>query len=450
MCWPAAVREKVRADFRRVAAATPSRISRTSSGSGRPSPCCCGTSSRLRPRRRPPRRGRPWGGHHRPAARRNRCSQTRYLRALTTPTRHLALQKPEMRRRGAEAHRGSAAVRARGEPTTSRPARRGSRRARRPGGRLSRRVPSPISIRRRSGRSAGRAGETLARLPLGRRGADWIAADQPPERRRPRDARRRAGERGRDRLAVALQNARLSKGPERPPAAGSGVGALVDVQESERRRIARELHDEIVQALTGLKLQLEMSVEGAGASTGSGPQLVGSGGLSRCAICLSTSVRRCSTTRPGPALLWHIERYTARTGVRIKLLPRRPARRMPATWRRRVSDLQEGLTTRAARPHHEATVACAARDRHRVRDRGSRVGSIRRHRAEPSSGLSGMRERTTLLGGTPNRFGARVRDHIRASLPSIVPRSGIPFPTSSRGPARVRTGARPAPGPVRA
>ena len=34
---------------------------------------------------------------------------------------------------------------------------------------------------------------------------------------------------------------------------------LVEVQEAERRHIARELHDEVGQLLTGLKLTLEMS-----------------------------------------------------------------------------------------------------------------------------------------------------------------------------------------------
>jgi signal transduction histidine kinase len=34
---------------------------------------------------------------------------------------------------------------------------------------------------------------------------------------------------------------------------------LLEVQEAERRSIARELHDEIGQLLTGLKLTLEMS-----------------------------------------------------------------------------------------------------------------------------------------------------------------------------------------------
>ena len=58
--------------------------------------------------------------------------------------------------------------------------------------------------------------------------------------------------------AIAIENARLY---EEAQAARERLQALslrlVQVQESERRHLARELHDEIGQALTALKLSLE-------------------------------------------------------------------------------------------------------------------------------------------------------------------------------------------------
>ncbi|MFQ5572594.1 MAG: GAF domain-containing protein, partial [Rhodothermales bacterium] len=63
-----------------------------------------------------------------------------------------------------------------------------------------------------------------------------------------------------DSVAVAIQNARLF---EQVHAASERLQnlsrQLVEVQETERRHIARELHDEIGQVLTGLKLTLEMN-----------------------------------------------------------------------------------------------------------------------------------------------------------------------------------------------
>ncbi|MBI4320256.1 MAG: hypothetical protein HY675_17335 [Chloroflexi bacterium] len=65
-------------------------------------------------------------------------------------------------------------------------------------------------------------------------------------------------------LAVALQQARLHEqlraGRERLQAVSR---RLVDLQETERRSIARELHDEVGQALTGLNVLLKIRGRGA-------------------------------------------------------------------------------------------------------------------------------------------------------------------------------------------
>ena len=59
---------------------------------------------------------------------------------------------------------------------------------------------------------------------------------------------------------MAIQNARLFEqvraGREQMRMLSH---ALVEVQETERRYVERELHDEVGQVLTGLKLSLEMS-----------------------------------------------------------------------------------------------------------------------------------------------------------------------------------------------
>ena len=62
-------------------------------------------------------------------------------------------------------------------------------------------------------------------------------------------------------VGVAVQNARLFNQVRQSHAQMKALSLkLVEVQEAERRYIARELHDEIGQVLTGLKLSLEMNV----------------------------------------------------------------------------------------------------------------------------------------------------------------------------------------------
>ncbi len=96
---------------------------------------------------------------------------------------------------------------------------------------------------------------------------------------------------------------------------------LMEVQEAERRNIARELHDEIGQVLTGLKLTLEMGArlpsDEAGESLKQALGLVN--GLMARARNLSLDLRPPMLDDLGllPTLLWHIEHYTAQTRVRV-------------------------------------------------------------------------------------------------------------------------------------
>jgi PAS domain S-box-containing protein len=228
-----------------------------------------------------------------------------------------------------------------------------------------------------------------------------------------------------DRLAVALQNARLFEGAREARLRLEAVSVrLVDVQESERRRIARELHDEIGQALTGLKLQLEMSTAGAGAPGGLRSACLIAQRLIEQVRDLSLDLRPAMLDDLGlvPALLWHIERYTARTGVHIKLLHDRLTDRMPAnveTAAYRI--IQEGLTNVARHARiHEAVVRVrrtAGDIELEIADRGIGFDPAVTD-LNLSTGLSGMRERTTLLGGT-FRISSAPEDGtvIRASLP---------------------------------
>lgn len=183
---------------------------------------------------------------------------------------------------------------------------------------------------------------------------------------------------------------------------------LVEVQETERREIARELHDEIGQALTGLKLLLETanrpSRRNSRSSLGEAQVLINE--LMARVQDMSLDLRPAMLDDLGlvPALLWHFERYTAQTGVQVhfehKGLQRRFAPQIETAVYRIV---QEGLTNVARHAHvDEATVRLVAGRvavSVQIEDHGTGFDSERALSDGTSNGLNGMRERAGLLGG---------------------------------------------------
>jgi signal transduction histidine kinase len=183
---------------------------------------------------------------------------------------------------------------------------------------------------------------------------------------------------------------------------------LVDVQETERRFLARELHDEIGQALTGLRMILEASADAAPPDNRRGfeeAQELVRGLLSRVRR-LSLELRPSMLDDFGlvPAVLWLIEHYALRTGVRIDF------RHAGLDGRRLSPDVetaayrvvQEALTNvaRHAGVADAVVRVCCAQDVLEVlvqdHGRGFDPGQVAAGR---SMGLRGMRERAALLGG---------------------------------------------------
>ncbi len=210
-----------------------------------------------------------------------------------------------------------------------------------------------------------------------------------------------------DSLAVAIQDSQLFAqvlaGRERLQALSR---RLVEVQEAERRHIARELHDEIGQVLTGLKLTLEMSERGSGQSAArhrEGARTLVNDLLSRVRE-LSLDLRPAMLDDLGllPALLWHFERYTSQTGIRVRFEHAGIEQRfVPEVETAAYRIAQEALTNVArhagvssveVRIWTDSEALCVqVEDRGRGFDPGAQAGA--------SSGLAGMRERAVLLGG---------------------------------------------------
>jgi signal transduction histidine kinase len=183
---------------------------------------------------------------------------------------------------------------------------------------------------------------------------------------------------------------------------------LVTAQEDERRHIARELHDQIGQILTGLNLALEMSLrlppEEIRHKLREAQNMVND--LIMQVRNLSLDLRPAMLDDIGllPALLWHFERYTAQTGVRVTFEHRNLERRFGTeveTAAYRI--VQEALTNvaRHAGVAHATVHAWASNDTLclQVEDEGCGFDPVAAQNARASSGLAGMYERALALGG---------------------------------------------------
>jgi PAS domain S-box-containing protein len=211
-------------------------------------------------------------------------------------------------------------------------------------------------------------------------------------------------------IGVAIENAQLFEavhlGRERLQILSQ---RLVEVQENERRYIARELHDEIGQYLTGLKLVLDMATRSPGED--------GKDNLKEALALadeLMAQVRNLSLDlRPTmlddlgllPALLWHCGRYTDQTGVHVDLrhtnLEEQRFRPEVETAAYRI--VQEALTNVARHAGvDKVTVRLWVEQDSlsaQIIDQGAGFDPDDPVISDTSSGLVGMRERAVLLGG---------------------------------------------------
>ncbi|HDQ73407.1 MAG TPA: PAS domain S-box protein [Chloroflexi bacterium] len=213
-----------------------------------------------------------------------------------------------------------------------------------------------------------------------------------------------------DQAALALENAQLY---EKMQATQDRLQTLshrlVEVQEAERRHIARELHDEIGQILTGLKLIVEMNAVLP-------PEETRSNYEEALALVneLMTQIRNLSLNlRPttlddlglAPALRWHFERYTNQTNVRVafKHTDVEGRRFTPQVETGAYRIIQEALTNVARHAGvKEVTVRLWADPDQlniQIEDRGRGFDAETILSETYSSGISGMIERVTLLGG---------------------------------------------------
>jgi PAS domain S-box-containing protein len=183
---------------------------------------------------------------------------------------------------------------------------------------------------------------------------------------------------------------------------------LMEVQETERKHLARELHDEIGQLLTSLRLLLRLNgdLPADALNTRFEQARVIVDDLLGRVRGLSFDLRPADLDQLGllPALLGLFERYTAQTGVLVNFKHQGVDRRFaPQVETGAYRIVQEALTN-AARHAGVADLRVrvwtdADKLHLQIEDRGYGFDPEAALRAPRSSGLIGMQERSMLLGG---------------------------------------------------
>lgn len=188
---------------------------------------------------------------------------------------------------------------------------------------------------------------------------------------------------------------------------------LQTVREEERTRIARELHDELGQALTALRFDLGWLRNKCSASN------LGSPAAERVGAALSVveqsivSLRRISEDlRPAmldslglaAAIEHHVAQFSERTGIDCQLRMNREEFDLPGEIATAVFRIVQEALTNVARHAHASTVCVTIEQTDtgihlNVEDDGQGFTSLQGNDGKKHFGVIGMRERAAILGG---------------------------------------------------
>jgi signal transduction histidine kinase len=188
---------------------------------------------------------------------------------------------------------------------------------------------------------------------------------------------------------------------------------LQTVREEERTRIARELHDELGQALTALRIDLGWLRNKCSAAN------LGSPAAERVGAALSVveqsivSLRRISEDlRPAmldslglaAAIEHHVAQFTERTGIPCRLQMNREEFDLPGEIATAVFRIVQEALTNVARHAHARSVAVTIEEigekiHLHIADDGQGCANFQSSDGKKHFGVIGMRERAAILGG---------------------------------------------------
>lgn len=206
---------------------------------------------------------------------------------------------------------------------------------------------------------------------------------------------------------------------------------LVEAQESERRSLARELHDEVGQVLTGLSLSLEAGLRAGRVTKRSVRSALGLvSDLLKRVRSMSLDLRPAMLDDLGlvDTLHWHLGRFTEQTRIRVAFSCTEPHRRFPADVELVAYRIIQEALTNVARHAGVDQVAVSLRTdgeqlEIEVEDRGAGL-SLTSAAASWGSGLRNIAERAKFLGGgvvIDSEPGAGTRLKARLPLSGAAP-----------------------------
>jgi len=216
---------------------------------------------------------------------------------------------------------------------------------------------------------------------------------------------------------------------------------LQSVREEERKGLSRDIHDELGQVLTGLKMELAWMRS----------RLSSPGALPRDALlekiallgslidASANSIRRlCAELRPGilddlglaAAIDWQASEFSKRTGIKCRITGQPNGLHLEADGSTAVFRIFQEILTNVARHARAANVTVILKQTDsafilEARDDGR--GILPEHLSGVNSlGLLGMRERAMALGGSiefvrGKRIGTTVKLIVPCKTPDLVP-----------------------------
>ena len=209
---------------------------------------------------------------------------------------------------------------------------------------------------------------------------------------------------------------------------------LLRVQEEERRAIARELHDQIGQTLTGLKLQLDQIRRPPAAAAdyaAIAEAAIAAGQLLADVRGLTQQLRPQILDDLGlqPAVEWHANQFERQTGIKIdldiSLPPGRPSAELELVAFRTIQESLTNIARHSGAKNARITLTAAAGQLQlEIGDRGCGFDVATALAARSSIGLAGIQERVQLAGGRleiVSQAGRGTRVHVELPLTFAVP-----------------------------
>jgi signal transduction histidine kinase len=188
-------------------------------------------------------------------------------------------------------------------------------------------------------------------------------------------------------------------------------GKLLKVQEEERRRLSRELHDGIGQTLTALRMEIHQAHLNAATGTASSERLMRARMLAEEAVHtikdISLLLRPPLLDDLGlePAIAWQADQFTRRTGIPCRFRATGLQEMLPDDVKTCVFRvIQEALNNcqKHASPtkvqiliEQQTETLCV-----QVEDDGAGFVLKEKHVRHSGLGILGMRERASMLGGS--------------------------------------------------